>query len=1155
MPDGVATTPGTPGQEEIANELAAEGFDDICVVGRGGFGVIYRCRQPALERVVAIKVMIADHQAGDRAAFLREQQVMGRLSGHPNIVQVFEVGVTRTGRPYLVMPFHRRDSLEAWINRKGPRTIAEALDIGIKMAGALEAAHRAGVLHRDIKPANILMSEYGEPQLTDFGIARLSEQQDTTRNIVVGSPAYTAPELLHGQPPTVASDIYSLGATLFTTLAGRPAFARRPGEELLSQLLRISTEPIPDIGDRNVPDSVRAIVEQAMTRNPTIRPDTAAAMGEALRRVGTDLGYVVPDVPLPVAWDDEPVALSPEREPGRTTYLHSDQTAFDSQLPRPPTVDTKYRPPSPAHPTVQRTRLLDRFRSDTSARLILIHGPAGYGKTTLAAQYLRALEGTGRKTAWLSLDDDDNTPAWFLAHLTEAIALPLPGLGAELTRALEGHGGGAERFVLTTLINRTHSAGHEIAVVLDDWHRVTAPASRAVARFLLEHGCHHLQLVVTSRTRQGLPLSSMRVHKELIEIDTVALRFDLDESRELLTETAGLQLEETALAELKESTDGWVAALQLASLSLREHRDPQAAIHRLSGRHRAIGEYLTENVLDSLDPALLDFLLSTSVTERICASLATALTGHQHTQTVLEDIEERDLFLTRLDEEGQWFRYHHLFAEHLRRRLERNEPAQLKELHRHASRWFGNQHMLSPAVSHLLAAGDHDDAIAAVESEALLLLEQSQMSTLLGLAAKLPATAVTHPRLQLALAWAHALLHDREAAVEALGHVEAALPSRSADEDADTRAEASLVWAAISIIDDRLNGVDEAIDACMARAHRLRPWVLCGTADAATFRSICRFDFDEARRWQQWARPHQHRAAGPFSVVYGYCLDGLASREQLDLAGAEVSLRHAVDLSTSPGDDLSYGSRLTAALLGDLLYEQGQLDEAERRLDQSYALGTQGGTVDFLVATYAVGARLKFRLGRRDEAEERLQEGERLAVRLKLPRLKAHITNERIRTGLKPAHIDPPTALPDRLGHAESSGISRITAEIIEESSIRLLLAAGANRSAKQACSRARHLAESIDAGRRPRASLYARLLLAECQATLRPRSQVEHTLLPLLERCAQSGLLLPILDAGPAVCALVQHISDTHKMNPAMSDFLDRLLSLRSPSAPSTTS
>ncbi|MFC9907892.1 protein kinase [Rhodococcus sp. NPDC127593] len=1154
MSDDAVESAGSPAQEDVAIELAGEGFDALRVVGQGGFGVIYRCRQPALDRVVAIKVLIADPRTADRAGFLREQQVMGRLSGHPNIVHVLEVGVTRTGRPYLVMPFHRRDSLEVWINRKGARTVAEVLDIGIKMSGALETAHRAGVLHRDIKPANILLSEYGEPQLTDFGIARFSEQQDTTRSMVVGSPAYTAPELLHGQPPTIASDIYGLGATLFTSLAGRPAFGRRRGEELFSQLLRISTEPIPEIGDRTVPDSVRAVVERAMARDPSSRPDTAAAMGEELRRVGTDLGYSVPDVPLPVAWDDdEPVSRPPEREPSRTTYIHSVPTSLESGIPRPPTVATKYRPPSPGHPTVQRTRLLDRIRGETSVRLVLIHGPAGYGKTTVAAQYLEGLEGAGRKTAWLTLDDDDNTPAWFLAHLAEAIALPLPGLAAELTRTLEEHGGGAERFVLTTLLNRTHTAGHAVTVVLDDWHRVTNPASRDVVRFLLEHGCHHLQLMVTSRTRQGLPLSDMRVHKELIEIDTAALRFDLNESRELLTETAGLQLGEKALAELKESTDGWVAALQLASLSLREHRDPQATIHRLSGRHRAIGEYLTENVLDSLDPALLDFLLATSVTERICASLATALTSHQHAQTVLEDIEERDLFLTRLDQDGQWFRYHHLFAEHLRRRLEGNDPERLTELHRYASRWFGGHHMLSPAVNHLLAAGDYDDATAAVGNEALMLLEQSQMSTLLGLAAKLPATAAAHPRLQLALAWAHALLHNPEAAAEALGHVEAAPPAGSVDEDADTRAEASLIRAAISILDDRLTGVDEAIDACMARAHRLRPWVLCGTADAASFRSIVRFDFDEARRWQQWARPHQHRAAGPFSVVYGYCMDGLAAREQLDLESAEVSLRRAVDLSTSPGDDLSYSSRLAAALLGDLLYEQGQLEEANYLLDQSYTLGTQGGTVDFLVATYAVGAQLKYRLGRPDEAKERLQEGARLAVMLNLPRLEAHIINIRIRTGLGPAHFPHPDS--PQVNRAEAGAFNRVTAEITEDSRIRLLLAAGTVRSAKQAGSRARKLVESIDTPRRPRVSLQTRLLLTECRAALRPNHEVELMLYPLLERCARSGLLLPILDAGPAVCALVQHIRDTHELPTTMPEFLDRLLRLPRPSDQSSNS
>ena len=148
---------------DIVAELAAEGFEDACIAGRGGFGIVYRCRQPSLDRVVAVKVLSPDPDHMDRARFLREQQAMGRLSGHPNIVHVLQAGITYTGRPYIVMPFHRRDSLDSWITNHGALTAAEALAVGVKLAGALETAQRAGVLHRDIKPRNILLTEYGEP--------------------------------------------------------------------------------------------------------------------------------------------------------------------------------------------------------------------------------------------------------------------------------------------------------------------------------------------------------------------------------------------------------------------------------------------------------------------------------------------------------------------------------------------------------------------------------------------------------------------------------------------------------------------------------------------------------------------------------------------------------------------------------------------------------------------------------------------------------------------------------------------------------------------------------------------------------------------------------------------------------------------------------
>ena len=168
----------------IAAELEAAGFEDAEEIGRGGFGIVYRCTQPNLDRMVAVKVLTADLDEANRARFFREQRAMGRLSGHPNIVNILQVGATESGRLYIAMQYHPQDSLEARIRRLGPLPIDESLRLGVKMAGAVETAHRLGILHRDIKPANILLTEYGEPALTDFGIAHIAGGFETTASIV-----------------------------------------------------------------------------------------------------------------------------------------------------------------------------------------------------------------------------------------------------------------------------------------------------------------------------------------------------------------------------------------------------------------------------------------------------------------------------------------------------------------------------------------------------------------------------------------------------------------------------------------------------------------------------------------------------------------------------------------------------------------------------------------------------------------------------------------------------------------------------------------------------------------------------------------------------------------------------------------------------------
>jgi serine/threonine-protein kinase PknK len=283
MTEGPTAGGIAPVPSELAEELAAAGFENARQVARGGAGVIYRCNETALGRSVAVKVLPSHFDQDSRERFLREGYAMGGLSGHPNIVNILRVGVTPSGRPYIVMPYHQQDSLAVRQRREGQIPWPEALHIGVKVCGALETAHNAGTLHRDIKPANILVNDYGEPLLTDFGIAHIEGGYETATGFFSGTIDYTSPEGMTGTPATVASDLYSLGATIYALIAGTAAHERRTGEDLVAQYLRISTSKVPDLRPEGIPDSVCSAIEKAMAINPADRPGSAAEFGRDLQ--------------------------------------------------------------------------------------------------------------------------------------------------------------------------------------------------------------------------------------------------------------------------------------------------------------------------------------------------------------------------------------------------------------------------------------------------------------------------------------------------------------------------------------------------------------------------------------------------------------------------------------------------------------------------------------------------------------------------------------------------------------------------------------------------------------------------------------------------------------------------------------------------------
>ncbi|WP_255027646.1 serine/threonine-protein kinase [Rhodococcus sp. GA1] len=1107
-------------ETDIVRALHDAGFTDAVEIGRGGFGVVYRCRQAELDRDVAVKVLRRSPEPADLERFLREQRAMGRLSGHPNIVTVLQAGATDTGLPYLVMHYHPHDSLDTRIRRHGPIAWPEAVRIGVKVAGALETAHRSDVLHRDIKPGNILLTEYGEPQLTDFGIARVGGGFRTTAGEITGSPAFTAPEVLRGHAPTPAADVYGLSATLFAAITGHAAFERKEGEKIVAQFVRITSEPVPDLRGEGIPDDVCEALERGMATDAEDRPQTAAEFGDLLRDVQRAHNLPIDEMALPGSPPSGP--LPPRSAPPLTgpASTVSGRSSTVSGRTGPSTApSTRFRPPSTSRPLIERSRLISFLRAGGRRRLVAIHAPTGFGKSTLATQWRNVLAAEGVPVAWLTVDSDDNNVLWFLAHLVEAMKQIRPVLARELGQILDAHGDEAERYVLCTLIDELHRTDTAATLVIDDWHRVTSTETVAALEFLLDRGCHHLQLVVTSRNRSGLPLSRMRVRDELVEIDSTALRFGVDESNAFLRDIGGIDLGPEDVEDLTRTTEGWAAALQLASLSLRDSDNPSWLIENITGRHHAIGEFLADNVLAGLEPRMYEFLLATSITESISGSLAAALTGDPRSQAMLEEAEERDLFLRHVDDERVWFRYHHLFLDFLRRRLERDHPEKVADLNRTAADWFARNRMLQEAVDHALAANDTDFAVDLLADDGMYLMEHGHIATLLALIDKLPPRAVANdPRLLLTQAWANSALLRLDRCRRTLAAVRELL-DRGVTDSYDVEAlhiEADAVEASILMNSDRIDGIYELIAPCLENPTSVHPWVVAAAADFASYADIFRFDFTSAIRRQEWAEPYHRETRGPFASIYGQCLCGIAANERLDVASAEKYFRTALRRARRNGGIHTHGGRLAAAMLGELLYEQGRTAEAEALLDESNLLGIEGGGTDFLIARFGTAARLKMLQGNREEAVALLTEGLRVAALHDLPRLRARIENERVRLGI--ATPGPSTRTMPENTTPHPDGTVEITLQIEDSTAIRLLSENGEPEASEQAVGWARMWVQRTTS--RPRAHLQAHRLLASCLHAAGRIEEAEETLAVVVDACAARGMVRYLTDGGPHVIA-----------------------------------
>jgi LuxR family transcriptional regulator, maltose regulon positive regulatory protein len=398
-------------------------------------------------------------------------------------------------------------------------------------------------------------------------------------------------------------------------------------------------------------------------------------------------------------------------------------------------LDTKFYIPLPRLQLVVRPRLLERLNEGLRSKLILISAPVGFGKTTLVSDWVASCK---NPVAWLSLDEADSDPARFLTYLLTALQTVTPNLEEGVLNALQPNRSPPTESILTALLNQISTIPDDFLLVLDDYHLIDSTAVDHALTFLLEHLPAQMHVVITTREDPNLPLARLRASQQLTEIRVTDLRFTPAEIAEFLNQMLILKLSSQEVAVLESRTEGWIAGLQLAVLSMQDHQDVSGFIQAFAGDDRYIVDYLVEEVLQRQPEAIRNFLLQTSILERLNGPLCDAVSGQSSGKARLEALQRGNFFLIPLDDKRHWFRYHHLFADVLHLYLLTEQPDQVPVLHRRASVWFEQNGSVVDAIRHALAAEDFERTANLIEGAVPVLRRSRQESMVLAWLEMLP---------------------------------------------------------------------------------------------------------------------------------------------------------------------------------------------------------------------------------------------------------------------------------------------------------------------------------------------------------------------------------------------------------------------------------
>jgi LuxR family maltose regulon positive regulatory protein len=604
---------------------------------------------------------------------------------------------------------------------------------------------------------------------------------------------------------------------------------------------------------------------------------------------------------------------------------------------------TKLHRPSVHPKRVQRPHLIQRLNKglEFGRRISLVSAPAGFGKTTCASAWVQALDCAA---TWLSLEPADDDPGRFFTYLIAALQKVDANLGREIEGVLRAGQLPPGEVISTTLGNDIQELKTRFLLVLDDFQVIQDHFILQVLDRLVANLPQPLHLVLLTREDPPLPLARLRANNQLTEIRAGDLRFSNPEAERFLNEVMGLSLSPADIAVLEAKTEGWIVGLQLAALSVRDRADPSRFIATLSGSHRFILSYLTEQVLSRQPKEVQHFLLQTAILDKLNSDLCDAVTGRSDGRALLEQLFNANLFLIPLDDEQRWYRYHHLFADLLRDPRNALQKEKVAELHQRASRWYAQAGMASEAIQHALAAEDYAMAVDLLESHAMEMIMQGYAKTVHGWVQAIPAEwGLQSPKTNLAFAWMHLL---RGAFAQASAYLEQAQAtfanSQVGEEESSLQAEwlvmRSLMLYGRGKAAESKAMATRALEMAPEQDSRVRSLAYWGLA------SVCQLMEDYSHATEAYQMAIQHGRAAENLIAEMMATSGLAlmafEHGQLHLAfeiAAPVSARAERPGPRPPINALVYG------VLGEVCYQWYRIQEARRYTLRALQLSTLGG--------------------------------------------------------------------------------------------------------------------------------------------------------------------------------------------------------------------